>query len=118
VAEAWDMGKTESLQSCRRVVSVPYRCRYCEKSERKNFERKLSISFASRKACISKADSMNIQWVLAIPFLPLFLQYVARCIALVPTSWFNWPKMLNPGPEAVDVTEAMIRSPYGVRQIM
>ncbi|SMQ53327.1 unnamed protein product [Zymoseptoria tritici ST99CH_3D7] len=60
----------------------------------------------------------SLSWLLGLPFMPGFLQFVARCVASIPTSWINWPRLLNPGTEGIAVTEAMIRSRHSVRQII
>lgn len=85
--------------------------------------RKESVLLSSSSMCVgfvAKMDDANSfkQWLLALPFLPLFLQTIARLLSLIPTTWINWPEFLNPGSQGMDVTEAMIKSQNGVRQTM
>lgn len=64
------------------------------------------------------AKGRQLSWLLRLPGIARVLQWLARGLVLVPVWLWNWPKALNPGPAHADVTEAMLRSRHGVRQVM
>ena len=61
----------------------------------------------------------QMQWLLALPYISIILQFVARLFLFIPRiPYMDWAEALNPGQLCVEVTEAMIKSRHGVRQLL